>query len=83
MIGVYFSIYALVRVKSAMSAKPPPPAPVAAPVATSGSSASKWGFEPPASVEDLDRWGANEANWKAWEKFMDGPGIEKWAESIE
>ena len=66
-VGCYASLFGLVKLKGALSAKPPVPEakPVAAPVVSSGS-ASKWGFEPP-TLENFDEWGANEENWKKWE----------------
>ena len=87
MLGCYAGVFGLVKLKSALSAKPPVPkaAAVAAPI--TGGAASKWGFEPPRDADDFDRWSANEENWKAWEKFMDGTGpnggVEEWAKSLE
>ena len=44
-------------------------------------SAGKWGFETP-TLENFDAWSANADNWKKWEAFMDGDGVNKWAESL-
>ena len=82
-VGVYASLFGLYKIKSALSAKPPVPvveAVAAAPV-VSGGAASKWGFEPP-TLDNFDAWGENADNWKKWEAFMDGDGVNKWAESL-
>ena len=88
MIGVYAGIFGLVKIKSALSAKPPvPKAAAVSAVPSTGSLGSKWGFEPPRDADDFDRWEQNEENWKAWEKFMDGTGpnggIEEWCKTLE
>ena len=80
-LGCYATLFGLVKIKSALSAKPPVPKKVeAAPVASS--TANKWGFEVP-TLENFDAWGENDANWKAWEKFMEGPLLDKWADELK
>lgn len=81
-LGCYATLFGLVKIKSALSAKPPVPKAVetAAPAAAGG--ASKWGFEVP-TLDTFDKWGENDANWKAWEKFMEGPLLDKWAEGLK
>jgi len=71
-IGMYASIYALVRVRMILNKKPLPEPVVSFPSPSGEGGASKWGFEFP-TVENFDAWADNEANWAAWEKFMDGP----------
>ena len=81
-IGAYAGIIGLVKLKMSLSKKPAPkaaPAAAAAPVAVA--SAGKWGFETP-TLENFDAWSANADNWKKWEAFMDGDGVNKWAESL-
>ena len=83
LLGCYAGIFGLVKLKSAMSAKPPVPSAPAAAVATTGGTTSKWGFEPP-TMDTFDAWSANDENWKKWEAFMDNSKLlEQWAASIE
>ena len=79
MLGCYAGVFGLVKLKSALSAKPPVPkaAVVAAPAATGA--ASKWGFEPP-TLDTFDAWGENAENWKKWEEFISGPKLDLWVE---
>ena len=82
-LGCYAGVFGLVKLKGAMSAKAPVPAPVAVAAPTSGGAASKWGFEPP-TLDTFDSWEKNEANWEAWEKFMDNDTlVNKWAAELE
>ena len=87
MLGFYASIFGLVKIKSALSAKPPVPKAAAITAPLTGGATSKWGFEPPRDADDFDRWSQNEENWKAWEKFMDGSGpnggVEEWCKTLE
>merc|ERR1719453_2821747 len=80
-LGCYAGVFGLVKLKGALSAKPPvPAAPVAAAAAPAvAGSTSKWGFEPP-TLETFDAWGANDENWKKWEAFMDNDKLlDQWA----
>ena len=72
----------MVKLKGALSAKPPVPkaAPVVVAAASSGTT-SKWGFEPP-TLETFDDWEKNEENWKKWEAFLDGPLLEEWCKTL-
>ena len=82
-VSTYAGLFGLFKLKSAFSAKPPVPTPVAAaPVVASSGATSKWGFEPP-TLETFDAWGENDENWKKWEDFMASPLLEKWADSLE
>jgi len=81
-IGAYAGIIGLVKLKMSLSKKPAPKAaPVAAAAPVAVASAGKWGFETP-TLENFDAWSANADNWKKWEAFMDGDGVNKWAESL-
>ena len=81
-LGCYAGVFGLVKLKSALSAKPPVPAAPVAVASSSSGAGSKWGFEPP-TIDTFDAWSENEANWAKWEKFMDSPLLEKWANSLE
>jgi len=80
-LGTYAGIFGLVKLKGALSAKKPVPAPVVAAAPAATGSASKWGFEPP-TLETFDAWSENEANWQKWETFMSGPLLDKYIETI-
>jgi len=77
-LGMYGGIYGLVRLKSALSAKPvPAAAPVVAAAASTGPAASKYGYEFP-TIENFDTWSNNADNWAKWEEFMSSPKFDLW-----
>jgi len=82
-LGCYAGVFGLVKLKGALSAKPPvPAAPVAAAAPAGTGAASKWGFEPP-TIDTFDAWSANDQNWAAWEKFMSNDDlVNKWASEL-
>ena len=81
-VSVYAGLFGLFKLKSALSGKPKevPKAAVAAPT-TTDASGSKWGFVPP-TIDTFDEWEKNQANWDAWEKFVSGPLLDKWCDTI-
>jgi len=70
-IGCYAGIYGLVRIRGMLTKKPVPAAPAPGAVTTTlAVGDNKYGFEFP-TAENFDEWEKNDANWAAWEKFMD------------
>jgi len=80
-LGCYAGVFGLVKLKGAMSAKPPvPAAPVA--VAAAATSVGRWGFTPP-TIDTFDEWEKNEDNWTKWETFMSGPLLDQWCNELK
>jgi len=78
-IGCYAGIYGIVRIRSMLTKKPVPAAKPAVATSTITVGENKYGFEFP-TMENFDEWEKNEANWAAWEKFMDSGKFDEWVE---